>query len=105
MVNNSIKFTEQGTVSVHVAIQEKRTDQTLIDFQIKDTGIGVAKKEVAGLFDKFTRADNAKETDAFGTGMGLFIAKNLIEANSGSVKVESEGLNKGTTFTIELPVV
>ncbi|GEM_PF-5786789 len=102
LIENAIKYTMKGNVTVESKLTN---DNKKVSVSIKDTGIGVAKNEVAGLFDKFTRADNAKETDAFGTGMGLFIAKNLIEANSGSVKVESEGLNKGTTFTIELPVV
>ncbi len=102
LLENAIKYTHKGEVQVRTELSESGKR---VRVSIKDTGIGVAKGEVAGLFDKFTRADNAKETDAFGTGMGLFIAKNLIEANKGKIWVESEGLNKGSTFTIELPVV
>ena len=102
LLENAIKYTHKGEVRVRTELSD---DSKHVRVSIKDTGIGVAKDEVAGLFDKFTRADNAKETDAFGTGMGLFIAKNLIEANKGKIWVESEGLNKGSTFTIELPVI
>jgi signal transduction histidine kinase len=102
LLENAIKYTHKGGVVVTTELVKSGKS---VRVSINDTGIGVAKEEVAKLFDKFTRADNAKETDAFGTGMGLFIAKNLIEANGGSIYVDSDGIDKGTTFTIELPVV
>ncbi len=102
LLENAIKYTDVGSVTVEAKLVNK---DKRVQVSVTDTGIGVAKHEVAGLFDKFTRADNAKESDAFGTGMGLFIAKSLIEANGGSIEVSSKGINRGTTFTIELPRV
>jgi len=102
LIENAIKYTKKGTVTV---TGERVEGGTMARVHIKDSGIGIPKDELEGIFTKFSRASNAKESSIFGTGMGLFIAKSLMEANGGSIKASSEGNGKGTTFTIELPVV
>jgi signal transduction histidine kinase len=102
LLENAIKYTKEGSVRVKM---KPTKGGTHVQVAVSDSGIGVAKDELEGLFDKFSRASNAKKANIFGTGMGLFIAKGLMEANGGSIKATSEGENKGTTFTIELPTV
>jgi len=102
LIENAIKYTKKGTVTVS---GNKSEDGTKAYIHIKDSGIGIPKAELDGIFTKFSRASNAKESSIFGTGMGLFIAKSLMEANGGSIKATSGGKGKGTTFTIELPIM
>jgi signal transduction histidine kinase len=71
---------------------------------VKDTGIGISKEDIPKLFAKFVRAKDANKTNVIGTGLGLYIAKQMVEAQGGKVWVESEGLGKGSTFFIKLPI-
>ena len=70
---------------------------------IKDTGVGIDPKEMDKLFNKFSRTKDANLTNVVGTGLGLYIAKKMIEAHQGDIKVMSPGVGKGSTFVIELP--
>jgi len=76
-----------------------------IDIQIKDTGIGITKKEKELLFEKFGKMERYGMdlgVDIEGSGLGLFISKEIVELHGGQIIVESEGRNKGSTFTIRL---
>jgi signal transduction histidine kinase len=70
--------------------------------QIKDTGIGIPKDELPNIFEEFYRASNAKKVERDGTGLGVPIAKQIIERHNGKIWVESE-LGKGSSFFIILP--
>ena len=72
------------------------------EFLVKDNGIGVPKAQQHNLFTKFFRADNAKRTRPDGTGIGLFLAKKIVETHGGHVIFESEE-KKGSTFGFSLP--
>ncbi|MDD5152446.1 MAG: HAMP domain-containing sensor histidine kinase [Candidatus Pacebacteria bacterium] len=96
-LDNSIKYTPKGGVKVRV---ERKNGK--ITVSVKDTGIGISKETLPRLFAKFSRAKDASKTNVSGTGLGLFVAKKMIEANNGKVWVESEGEGKGSTFFIEL---
>jgi signal transduction histidine kinase len=98
LIDNSIKYTPQGGITVSVSKENKK-----VKVQIKDTGIGIAEDDVSKLFAKFSRAKDAFRTNVIGTGLGLYVAKQMIEAQGGKVWVESGGLGKGSTFYIELP--
>ena len=74
-----------------------------IKFSIKDTGVGIPKDQQERVFTKFFRGANVMRMDTEGTGLGLFITKNIIEAHGGKIWFESEE-NKGTTFFFTLPV-
>ena len=95
---NAIKYTpEQGTVSI-----EARTEDDSVLLEISDTGIGVPPAELARIFDEFYRASNARQIERNGTGLGLSLAKQVIELHDGSISVfNTEG--SGTTFRIVLP--
>jgi signal transduction histidine kinase len=72
---------------------------------VEDTGVGMSKETQSGLFEKFVRAKNANSVNVTGTGLGLYIAKKMINDMGGSVWCESEGEGKGSAFHIELPRV
>jgi two-component system sensor histidine kinase VicK len=69
---------------------------------IQDTGIGISRNQIPRLFSKFFRADNAVRMQTSGSGLGLFIAKNIIEKHGGKIWIESEE-GKGTTVSFTLP--
>jgi signal transduction histidine kinase len=100
LVDNSSKYTKQGWLEVSV---EKIEGKVL--FAVKDSGVGISKETLAVLFQRFSRAKKANDTNILGTGLGLYIAKKIVEENSGKVWAESEGEGKGAQFYVELKLV
>jgi len=98
IIDNSIKYTPKGHIEVYVSRNENK-----LLVKVSDTGLGIDPKVMPKLFQKFSRATNASEANILGTGLGLYIARQLVEANSGKVWAESEGNGKGSQFYIELP--
>jgi signal transduction histidine kinase len=97
LIDNAVKYTPGGgTLSIHT---EERGG--LIILSIKDSGIGISKEDIPKLFSKFVRADNANAVTVSGTGLGLYVAKEIMEAHNGRIWIESEGVGKGTTFFVE----
>ncbi|MGE5314693.1 MAG: ATP-binding protein [Acidobacteriota bacterium] len=101
LVANAIKFTNQGGVTITV---EEHYDKGYVEFQIVDTGIGIAKNMQHRLFKMFSQVDGSYTRQAGGTGLGLSIAKNLVEKMGGVISLESEGIEKGTRVMFRLPV-
>jgi signal transduction histidine kinase len=91
LVGNAIKFTLQGQVKLTVNGEFKSTQQYELKFAIADTGIGLAKEQIAKLFQAFTQADSSINRKYGGTGLGLAISKRLIELMNGRIWVESRG--------------
>ncbi len=99
LISNAIKFTpSDGTITVTA----KREDNT-IQMKITDTGIGIAEKDVVRLFDEFYRVENKINQNVKGTGLGLPLAKKIVEAHGGKMWVTSV-VNEGTTFHFTLPL-
>lgn len=96
ILDNALKYTPTGSVSVSLHRRGKN-----IEFAVADTGAGISPENILRLFEKFNRADAAK-VKTNGTGLGLYIAKNIIDAHGGRIRAESEGIGKGSTFRIEL---
>ncbi len=112
LVSNALKYTpstemvkeartqrkQKGVVEVEV---EQKDNNVVV--KVKDNGIGIPKDEIKNLFDKFARASNATAMYTDGSGLGLFIVKEIVEGHKGKVWVESEE-GKGSTFYVSLPV-
>ena len=98
LIDNAIKYTKQGSV----AISTERHGEA-VRIVLEDTGDGIPDYVKPHLFKKFTRAD-ARKRNLAGTGLGLYLAKQFVEAHDGRIWLESEGEGKGTTFIIELPL-
>lgn len=99
IIGNSIKYTPSGSVEIKATNRDKK-----LAIFIKDTGIGMSAKEREGLFNKFYRVKNKKTADVSGTGLGLWITKQIIELMEGTITIDSmEGV--GTQVTIEIPLI
>jgi two-component system sensor histidine kinase/response regulator len=97
LIDNAIKFTEQGEVVVEVTTLEQGRDGVLLRFEVRDTGIGIAPEARERVFQSFTQADGSTTRHYGGTGLGLAIAKQLAEIMGGEMGVDSE-IGKGSTF-------
>jgi two-component system sensor histidine kinase/response regulator len=103
LVGNAVKFTGQGEVLVHADLLERRGNLLIVQFSVRDTGIGIAPDALPRLFQPFTQADASTTRRFGGTGLGLSISRQIIEAMGGTLQAESrEG--EGSTFSFELPV-
>lgn len=106
LVGNAVKFTSRGEVLVDVKLRQPIVDDDLeLVFQVRDTGIGMAKEQLHRLFKAFSQVDSSMTRRYGGTGLGLAISERLIKLMGGDIEVESEQ-NVGTsfTFTIQLKV-
>ncbi|MBZ0296203.1 MAG: HAMP domain-containing histidine kinase [Anaerolineae bacterium] len=97
LIANAIHYTPTGIITIRL---ERKGDQAC--FQVRDTGIGIAEKDIPNLFNRFYRGDQAKSRGISGTGLGLSIVKEILDQHNGQVEVQSQ-VGKGTTFTIWLP--
>ncbi|HLD25788.1 MAG TPA: HAMP domain-containing sensor histidine kinase, partial [Candidatus Andersenbacteria bacterium] len=98
-IDNAIKYTPAGRIDVTV----RRQGDELI-FAVTDTGKGLQPEEMNRLFSKFTRVGGADRFHTEGTGLGLYVAKQMVEEHHGRVEVESPGPNEGSTFSMHLPI-
>lgn len=104
LLSNAIKFTDRGSVTLHVTPVRASTDEVVLSFVIKDTGIGIASQQQQSIFERFQQAD-AETTRRFGgTGLGLSIVKQLVDMQGGTIDVQSAP-GKGTAFVISLPFI
>ncbi|WP_297991156.1 cell wall metabolism sensor histidine kinase WalK [Anoxybacillus sp.] len=102
LVDNAIKYTpDGGTVSLSLS-QHITKQRKVVTISVSDTGIGIAPEHLPRIFDRFYRADKARTRQIGGHGLGLSIAKWIVEAHDGNIQVQSE-VGKGTTFTITFP--
>jgi signal transduction histidine kinase len=102
LINNSLKYTPKGTVTVYVH-DDIRAKKITID--IIDTGIGMTEETIHSLFEKFSRAKNANQVNIKGTGLGLFVAREMARAMGGDVTAHSDGEGHGSRFEFTLPVI
>ncbi|KAJ1675774.1 histidine kinase osmosensor [Spiromyces aspiralis] len=98
LVGNAIKFTHHGSITVTARVAEVlNEDEVILEFGVKDTGIGIPKKMQGLIFDKFAQVDGSTTRQYGGTGLGLSISRELVELLSGKIWVESE-YEHGSTF-------
>jgi two-component system sensor histidine kinase VicK len=100
LIDNAIKYnTKNGSVTVKIV---RVPNQPYVEITVADTGLGVPPDDLAKLFTKFFRSENVMRVETEGSGLGLYIVRNIIQRHGGKVWVESE-LNRGTTFHFTLP--
>jgi signal transduction histidine kinase len=99
LLSNALKFTKEGSVT----LQAER-HPGLIALRVVDTGIGVSHEAQARLFQKFAQADGGHSREYGGTGLGLVICKHLMEMMGGTIGLSSEGLGRGSTLRITMPI-
>ncbi len=101
VIDNAIRYTpDKGSISIKLA---PGSDRSMIRFEVKDTGIGMTADTISKLFSQFLRAENAFKFYVWGNGLGLYIAKQIIDGHSGIIQASSEGEGKGSAMVIELP--
>lgn len=105
LLQNGINYTpEGGHVSIAAAVALREDGVEVVRIRISDTGIGIPKKDLPRIFERFYRVDKARSRVSGGTGLGLSIVKHLVELHKGTISVDST-LGVGTVFTLELPVI
>jgi signal transduction histidine kinase len=100
ILENAISYSPDNS-KIDVRIETKNDNAIL---SITDQGIGISKDELSHMFTKFFRGSRARHVDTEGMGIGLFIAQNIIKHQKGRITVSSDGIGKGTTFTITIPL-
>ena len=101
--SNAVKFTDRGEVEISIEMREQSTTSVMIYCAVRDTGIGLTEEQCDSLFQSFHQADSSTARRYGGTGLGLVIAKNLVESMGGTVGVESEyGVGSTFWFTAQL---
>ena len=100
IIDNAIKYNvKNGQVRIKLEALDK---SPYVQISISDTGVGISKENIDNMFKKFFRGDNVVRIETEGSGLGMYIAKNIILRHGGAIRVESE-LNRGTTFYFTLP--
>lgn len=97
LVGNAIKFTESGEIEVHVETESETDDEIQLHFSVRDTGIGISRKQQKHIFEAFEQADGSTTRQYGGTGLGLSISSQLVEIMGGRIWLESEP-GEGSTF-------
>lgn len=99
LLENAIKYSDEGNVHIHI---DHNPDAIVIS--IEDEGRGFSIEESDYIFQKFYRSAGARNMDISGSGLGLYIAKQIVEAHNGTIQVESKGIGNGSRFLINLPL-
>jgi signal transduction histidine kinase len=100
IINNALKYTKEGVVTVCV---NDDIDTNTVSVEVRDTGIGMSEETIGKLFEKFSRANIASSTNIMGTGLGLFVAREMAKAMKGNIEGSSAGEGKGSTFIFSMP--
>ena len=100
VISNAIKYTENGGI-IEVSAYNKEND---IVIKVKDNGIGIPKKDLDRIFERFYRVEKGRSREMGGTGLGLSIAEEIIAAHNGTIELESD-FGEGTEITVILPIV
>jgi two-component system, sensor histidine kinase and response regulator len=101
LVSNAIKFTDSGQVVLSIKMIEKRSDAVCLRFSVKDSGIGMTRKQMDGLFEPFSQADSSTTRHYGGSGLGLAICSRLVQLMDGKIRADSRS-GKGSTFSFDV---
>ena len=101
LINNACRYTDPGG-AIHIGVRRDGADALV---SVRDNGIGLSPKSLSSIFEIFSQVDSSFERSQGGLGIGLHLARRLIEMHGGRIRAESEGLGRGSVFTIWCPVV
>lgn len=99
LTDNAIKYTKRGSITISLKKAGKN-----IRFCVSDSGMGMGEEELSNLFKKFSRGEGTSTVHTEGTGLGLYVAKEMVEAHKGKIWAESKGRGRGSKFWFELPI-
>lgn len=100
LIDNALKYSKEGGVTVRL-----ETIGDKVRIIVSDSGIGIPPQEMPNLFSKFSRGEDKSRLTVSGTGLGLYVAKSMIEAHHGKIWAESDGAGKGSRFIFEIPFI
>ena len=103
LINNAFKYTNEGEVYFQVKCTEIDTENVLVSFSVKDTGIGISEENIATIIEPFSRIKNEATIEKVGHGLGLSIVKQLVDLMKGKLAIESN-IGKGTNFFVHIPM-
>lgn len=98
LLDNGIRYTKDGSITI-----ELTSEETFVQIQIRDTGIGIPEEELPFIFDRFHRVEKSRSREYGGTGLGLAIVKRFVELQGGTIGVTSK-IGEGTTFILKFPI-
>ncbi len=101
LLTNAVKYTKEGSITLHISMEEETEDEVRLMISVSDTGMGIKQDAIPYLFDAFQRFDEEKNVGIEGTGLGLAIVKQLVELMEGTITVDSMYMS-GTTFVVTL---
>ncbi len=101
IIDNAIKYTPKGQINIFIS----KTKNNNVLVKIEDTGVGISPEIIPSLFNKYIRAPESSSINMLGTGLGLFVAGQILKGHNGRAWAESQGKDKGSKFYIELPGV
>ncbi|NRB40845.1 MAG: response regulator [Pseudomonadales bacterium] len=104
LLNNAIKFTEQGSVALNISMLKQVDNKAMIEMAVCDTGVGIKKKDSNNIFKDFFQADHSQTRNYGGTGLGLAISQKLAKLMQGEITMHSVH-GQGSTFTLSLPLM
>lgn len=102
LLTNAVKYTQHGSIELHVSYEKKSDNEIELIVAVKDTGVGIKSEDMEKLYEQFARIEEIKNRLIEGTGLGMNIVKQLLELMSGRISVESS-YGKGSCFTIRIP--
>lgn len=101
LIDNANKYTKSGFIEISL----QKTENNKVLFSVKDSGVGIKTETIPKLFQKFSRDTDASKANIHGTGLGLYVARKLVESRHGRIWAESEGEGRGSQFYVELQLV
>ncbi|MBN2414465.1 response regulator [bacterium] len=103
LLGNAVKFTEEGSIGLNVSLSKDKEERDLLNVEVRDTGIGIAREKLDAIFNSFTQADSSMTRRFGGTGLGLAISKQMVALMGGTIHVDSEE-GRGSSFRFSIPV-
>lgn len=104
ILNNAVKYTREGEVTLTVSCEDANADVTPIYFEVKDTGIGMKEEDINRIYDRFRKFDSMNNQGIEGNGLGMYIVKSLVTRLNGTIEIDST-YGKGTTIKITIPFI